>query len=378
MELRNGPISVFHLIFNALKVANQAFGSALSLFFIILLCFALLISILIGCNFLMGPRVMMMLSIPVGILLAFLNLIFTTAIIQILAAKMEKVGCTAWDSFSGSIVPSCYFLVSSLILGVLSFLVILCGQIAHSSWVLVFCYALVFFVSLPFMFTQQVLALRNEGPISALRYSWQLGAPHYLRLLGTLLTLGILFLIILLAAGCAVKAFAPQILTMAQYGINPIFLLQSKLQVLIVLVVVYAIVFYVYLFVQGVITGLFLNLDYSSRSTGNRQADIQPQLQEAARQTETLGSDISVTQSSIRTDSTADTAQHLDQVYKAQEHLAQAIEQEEDRMPTILFDEEMAKQLAENEEKMRRSQEEAAKNKDDNEPKSVKMSDNSL
>lgn len=379
MELRKGPISVFSLIFNALKTANLAFGSVLSLFILILLCFALIIGILIGANFLLGPRWLMILYIPASVLMGFLNITFTMAVIQILAAKMEKRGYSAWESFTASLLPSLYFIASSLIIAVVFFAILFCAKLAHSSWVSTICLVVLALAALPFMFTQSVLALRDEGPISALKYSWELGSKNYFRILLVLITMVLCFTLFFLAVGCAVKAFAPQLIFMLAQYINPFMFYFMTWQTFLLLVIIYAIGLYFYLFTQAVITGLFLNLDYTSRPTESRQIDMQAQtLQTKPAPGSNVMQEVSVTQASIKTDSMENTDQHLDQVYKAQEHLAQAIEQEEDRMPTILFDDDMARQLAAAEEQMRRQQEQSAKDKDDNEPKSVKMSDKPL
>lgn len=379
MELKNGPISVFSLIFNALKTANQAFGSVVSLLILIVLCAVLMAGILVGANFLLGPRWLMILYIPASILMAFLNITFTMAVIQILAAKMEKRGYSAWESFTGSLVPSLYFIASSILIGVVSFVIMFCANLAHSSWVSTICMLGLMLGLLPFMFTQSVLALRDEGPISALKYSWDLGSKNYLRILLVLITLVLCFAVFFLAVGCAIKAFAPQLMFMLAQYMGPFMFSFMTWKTFLILLVIYAIGLYVYLFMQAVITGLFLNLDYSSRATDMPPTDIQA---EAIKARSTPGSntmaEVAVTQASIKTDSMENTDQHLDQVYKAQEHLAQAIEQEEDRMPTILFDDDMARQLAATEEQMRRQQEQSVKDKDDNEPKSVKMSDKPL
>ena len=45
MELRNGPVSIFKIIFYALKVANQTFGTVLGLLILMVVFVALLAGI---------------------------------------------------------------------------------------------------------------------------------------------------------------------------------------------------------------------------------------------------------------------------------------------------------------------------------------------
>lgn len=377
MELKNGPISVFSLIFNALKVANQAFGSALALFLIILLIFGLTLGVMVGAHFLFGPRAVFILYIPVSVLMSFLNVVFLMAVVQIVAAKIEKHGYSAWESFTGSMLPAIYFILCILLINIVFSGIFYAAILSGSLLVIAVILVILAFASLPLVFTQSILALRDEGPISALKYSWDLGTKYYFRILFVLLTTGLLFVVCGLAAGCAVKAFAPQLLLFLPY-FHPSMLLLMGWKAVLVIIVAFALALYAYLFVQSVITGLFLNLDYSSRANDSRQSDVQIELNTKPTPGSNVMAEVAVTKESIKTDSMENTDKHLDQVYKAQEHLAHAIEQEEDRMPTILFDEDMARQLAATEEQMRRQQEQTAKDKDDNEPKSVKMSDKPL
>lgn len=377
MELKNGPISVFSLIFNALKVANQAFGSALALFLIVLLIFGLTLGVMVGADFLFGPRAVFILYIPVSVLMSFLNVVFLMAVVQIVAAKIEKHGYSAWESFTGSMLPAIYFILCVLLINIVFSGIVYAAILSGSLLVIAVILVVLAFASLPLVFTQSILALRDEGPISALKYSWDLGTKYYFRILFVLLTTGLLFVVCVLAAGCAVKAFAPQLLLFLPY-FQPSMLLLMGWKAVLVIIVAFALALYAYLFVQSVITGLFLNLDHSSRANDSRQSDVQIELNTKPTPGSNVMAEVAVTQESIKTDSMENTDKHLDQVYKAQEHLAHAIEQEEDRMPTILFDEDMARQLAATEEQMRRQQEQTAKDKDDNEPKSVKMSDKPL
>ncbi|HJD20172.1 MAG TPA: hypothetical protein IAB21_06985 [Candidatus Avelusimicrobium excrementipullorum] len=390
MELKNGPVSTFKLFFYSLKAANQAFGTVLALAVMIVFFVALLAGICIGVSVLINsPFGLKAISLPLPIINAFLQIVFMLASIRILGARFEKAGISAYESFRDAVVPAVYFIISSLILSIIAAAVFFVLSLFNSSMLMAVGLLAVCLAMLPFCFTQQALILRAEGPISALRYSWELGVRHYVRILLTSILLILFFVFLILALFCILKALLP-----AQYAfylsaqgmpmlalVLPILLMQvPKLYLLLGGFVLFILWLYFVLFAQGVWTGLFLNLDYLDRNAESRELNARAEA--AAAAVNTLASDVmpdvSVKQASVRTDADPDTARHLDQVYRAQEHLARALEQEEDRMPTILFDEDMARQLAESEEKMRQSKEAADKRKDDEEPKSIQMSNKSL
>lgn len=386
MELKNGPLSLFRLILGGFKTANQAFGSALALFIMVVLLSALMMGLAAASGFIFGPRTGLLLQIPVSALVSFFGVVFSTALIKILAAKMEKYGLSASESFSGSVIPSVYFIISSLILAVPAGAVFLGAALTRSAAVILITYAALALALLPFMFIQHAAALRHEGPVSALRYSWELGTSYYIHILLTLLALAGLAVCVVLGVFCALKAFAPQLapfLSSAnpQMALLMLMMKFSKIQIITGLVILSFLYGYALLAMQAIITGLFLNLDYSKRAAQSRELDALAAAAAAASAGPVpppVMPDVMVKQASIRTQSDDSTTRHLDQVYSAQEHLAHALEQEEDRMPTILFDESMAKQLAETEKQMKKHKEQAAKKQDDDGQQSIKMSDKSL
>lgn len=390
MELRNGPVSIFKIVFSSLGIANQAFGTALGLLIMMFLFVALLSGICTGVTTLINnPLGLTAISLPLPIVASFLLVVFITACVQIVASRFEKTGISAYESFRDCIVPSVYFIISSIILAVISYALMFLLSMAHFAIVPVAGGTVICLLMLPFCFTLQALILRNEGPLSALRYSWDLATSHYFRLLWNIFCLVIMVLFVILGIFTLCKALLP-----VQYAafvsprgiatlsaLAPLWLIQlPRLYVFIGFIVCGMLALYLFLLGQAIWTGLFLNLDYSARTARNQH--LEAQAQAAAQQAASVPSggmpDIAVKQASVRTDADPETSRHLEQVYRAQEHLAHALEQEEDRMPTILFDEDMAKQLAENEEQMRQNKEAAAKRKKDDEPKSIRMSNKSL
>ncbi len=383
MELRNGPVSIFKIIFYALKVANQTFGTVLGLLILMVVFVALLAGICFGVSTLINsPLGLTAITLPIPLLTAFLEVVFIVASVYILAACFEKRGTSAYESFRDCLVPAVYFIISSLLLAIVFYALLFGLRLLNSSAAMLLGALLLWLLFLPFCFTLQAIVLRNENPISALRYSWDLVTRNYLRMLWNILCLAVLWLFVILAVFSLCKALlpapyasfaSPQGLATLQV-IAPLWLLQQpKLYIILGGIILGLVSLYFFLFVQAIWTGLFLNLDYADRPVQSRELNSQEGFA-----SQTVMPDVSIKQTSVQTSTDEAMASHMEQVYNAQDHLAQALQEEEDRMPTILFDEDMAKELAENEEKMRRHQEEAAQKKDLDEEKSIKISDKTL
>ncbi len=394
MELRNGPVSFFKLFFLSLKTVNQAFGSVFFLLICVGLLFALLIALSVGAAFLFGPHVVGLVKIPLSLISSFVQLAALLAIVALLGAKLEKQGLSPLQALRDACLPALYLIVDSILLsvavGALLFVAYFLGSFsAVLITTLVLC-----FVLLPITFLQPVLVLRDEGPLSALCYCFELGKAHYLHILLNLIALGLVGLLVVLGGICALKAWAPEQFTLVSSllatpqtaAMAPMLLSMQLMQLpklTLLLVGVGATFVYLFLFMfwKAFVTALFLNLDYAHRGTQNRDLDgvvVEEHPAHGHAPVHAVAPEVGVKQASIRTQNAEDLAHHLDKVYDAKEHLAQALEQEEDRMPTILFDEEMAKQLEQAQQEMQKQKEQSAKNKEDNGPQSIKMSDKPL
>lgn len=394
MELRNGPVSFFKLFFLSLKAVNQAFGSVFFLLICVGLLLALLVALTVGAAFLFGPRVVGPMQIPVSIISAFVQMAAMLAIVALLGAKLEKQGLSPLQALRDSFLPALYFFVDSIILTLAMGLVLVVAYMLGSFKVLFIALLASCFALLPFIFLQPILALRDEGPISALSYCIELGKAHYLRILLNLIGLGLVGVLIVLGGICALKAWAPeqfnlvssllvspQMAAMAPMLLSMQLMQLPKLTLLFISIGVAFVYLFLYMFGQSFVTALFLNLDYAQRGTQNRDLDgvvVKEHPAHGHAPVHAVAPGVGVKQVSIRTQNAEDLTHHLDKVYDAKEHLAQALEQEEDRMPTILFDEEMAKQLEQAQQEMQKQKEQSAKNKEDNGPQSIKMSDKPL
>ena len=376
MDIKNRPLSTFELFKISLQAANQAFGSALAVIFTIILLTIIMVAISVGAIFIFGP-LGSLLQIPVSLLVSFLNLVAMVAIIQILASKIEKTGITFGETFTSSVMPALYFIVSIIVSLIPFFVIGVLAVFSKSSLVLLIVAIVLGFLYLPFCFTLQVVTLRNEGPIGALVYSWQLGIAHYLKILWTLIVLMFCWIVVVLAIVCALKAWQPELFTadpqMMQFQMMMWMSSIPKLYLLLISIVTTALYWYAFLFMQGVMTALFLNLDYQHRTTQNRDIDLKLDNETPVIPSVTITPEIMVKQASVQTETDEHVDKHLEQVYTASDHTPQVIEQEEDRMPTILFDEDMARQLAQNELKI---QEQQNKSQDDDagDVGSIKMS----
>lgn len=388
MELKKGPLSVYSLIFGSLKTANDAFGAVLAVFIFVGVLLALVWAVFFGALWVFGGN-MMWLQLIIGPLQGFAGVVITMAIIQMVGAKMEKSGLQVVDSVLTSIIPAFYFIVSSVLLAIPVVMVLLATMFLHSQLITGIVMVGLLFVLLPFIFVQSILALREEGPISALQYSWRLGTAHYGRVLLTVITVWALILIGVLACSCLLKAWLPHLFSrpelfitnpqMAQMQLMQWFMSMPKLYLILGVFVFMIMYGYFLLVLTSIITGLFLNLDYCHRAVDSREfgmARAIPAIPPMA-----ITPEIEVKQASVQTHVDEQISQHLDQVYSAKDHTSQIQHLEEDRMPTILFDDDLARQLAENERKMQEQKERAAKRDEDEKNQSqgsVKISGDKL
>lgn len=395
MELRKGPMSFLNLLLLALKTTNRAFGSVLFLLICVGLLSALLAVLTVGAAFLFGPKLAMVLQIPVSFFSAFLQTSAMLAIVALLGAKLEKQGLSPLQALRGALLPTFYFFIDSIILTLVAVLVLGLAYMFGSSKMMLTAMLVLFLTFLPFIFLQPILVLRDEGPISAIGYCIELAKAYYLRILLNLAGLALLGLLVLLGGVCVLKALAPeqfslisglmtspQMAAMAPMLLSMQLMQLPKLTLLLIAVGVALAYLFLYVFGQSFLTALFLNLDHDYNGSQTRDmGDViakEPPAVHGHSPVHAVSPQVGVKQASIHTLDAEDFSHHLDKVYDAKEHLAQALEQEEDRMPTILFDEEMAKQLEQSQQEMQKQKDQSTKNKEDNGPQSIKMSDKPL
>lgn len=367
MNLRKGPLSVFQLIKVGLVTANRAFGAALGLFVMLVLVSVLIVLVNVGFGMVFGYQPIW-LKLITSVINGLLTTAFWVALIQVLASRMEKTGLSVVEAIQNSLLPSVYWIISSILLMIPVLLLGIAAGFSHSVWVTAVAVILILFLSIPFIFVLPVLALRQEGPIGALQYSWHLGTAHYWRILWTLFVFWLIGMMCILAVACAIKILFPVLFA------NPgmlqlqamIWLAQTpKLYLLLFGLLAMGLYAFLLLVIWAIYTAFFLSLDYCNRQTANREVDVQPLAQKPVAPSIDISPEVVVKQASVATQTDEATNLHLEQVYSAKNYPQQSVLQEEDRMPTILFDEDMAQQLAENERRMQEQKDKSEKQPDE-------------
>lgn len=374
MELKQGLLSVFKLVSGGMKTACRCFLSAFILLILLLIVFFLCRLADNQAAALLGPQLAGWAHTLLGLAQAALGLMSVLALIKLAAARAEKYGLTLSESLAAVWLPAGYFVLGFLLLSIPVFVLLLAACQIHAPQITVMVCIWLGLAALPFVLFPQVLVLRDEKPLPALRYSWDLGTDHYVRLVGVLLLLAVLVAFVALAASCAVKGLFPQLFSQQRLTTWLAALPQNHF---LILVTVAALgILFIFLTILSTLTVLFLNLDYTHRLVQNRESDAAQAVTLAAATSDEVTPEVGVTQTSVRTHTDEDTARHLDQVYSAQEHLSRANAKEEDRMPTILFDDDLARQITQSEQALQPA--EAAPAEEDPGADSVKISDKPL
>lgn len=289
----------------------------------------------------------------------------TVWLIKILGARAEQTGEGVFDLAFRSILPSIYWLLIAVVLGFLTgmLLVALNAVLAlllpatGFSWMILFGVLPIFLLYTPIVFILIAVALRDEGPVSAVQAGFSLFWHHPVQAFCTM----IMALLETSGVTCA--------LIWAFYMGIPLYFSESfnlaHLDPVWYGVFAAALILYMLAWIGGlaffVVT--FLNLDYAqNRGSFEEEQPTAEQIQlqqdmaqmeralPPAQPAQTASvEELAVTTASIRlaTD-TEEVKEHLDAVYSPENAKVQEyMHQEEDRMPTILFDEDMAKELEE-------------------------------
>lgn len=336
----------------------------------------------------------------------FFSAYVTVGLFRIFAAKAEQTGESFFTSLSAALFPSFYQVILSILYAAVWFIY---------SWMIFFSFkdklfALVRFTSVPFsesifavltliatltillyvtarlLYAPVSIALRNQGPIAAILYSFQMtsGKDIFTALAALLISF---FLPIVYLAAVLYGAYTMIPLYFAD-SFNLAALSPVWWAVLIALAVGYL---FMLLLCPAFLTLVFLNQDYGQ----NRESFTPPaELKIAKEPKQVFGPDnnilppsagnlvrpedvghVDITQSSVSaTPDDGVTEQHLQQVYQPQpEEPVQYIE-EEDRMPTILFDDDMARQIEEERARWQQKYEQDKTKKGEDDAPSVKMS----
>lgn len=345
MDIREEK-NLFQLLIASFSLVNRSIST--------LLAFVGLIVLLLLAKFLLERFVP---AVLLSLLSSFVSYYISMVLIRILGTKAENAGETLSNSFSASVFPAIYALLSAFILGILGALVMLVAALSGSVVVAGLIGLILFgFLWVRLMYAPFAIALREQGPVSCLKYSWELtsGSRYFTAL-----------------AAALISAFVPTIFVLAgfaafYYGI-PLFFADSfsftsPLWIAVLLVPAISFVFF-YLVSFAFLILVFLNQDYGFNrgSFGNipstpieAQAAIAQQQQEQAIDAALLNAipdaAVQVTHASVQSTEAdhPEITEHLDKVFTPKKEDLMPYTQEEDRMPTILFDDDMAKAIEEN------------------------------
>ena len=359
MDIREKQ-NFFSLLLEAFRLLNRS-GAAI---------FVLLLSVLLVYGAIWG---LAKLNVPLPLvkIMMWPLLIFCSSVfLRQLGSKAQNEAESISNSCSAAVFPTIYaiiFLVLTVAALVLSAILL---SFTRSLPLAILMYLLVLFLYFRLFFVMPAIVLREQGPIAAAMYSWELTGHRWGTALG-------LFLFLLFAPTLLLSAvmyslyvgiplfFADSFNLMALT--TPWYIAGCGLLVLWGLFCIWVACFYVL---------VFLNLDY-----GDNRASFTPEeeVRLAAQPTQVFGAqnnilppgfgktmqasdvteNLNVQQASLQTHAD-EVHEHLEQVYtpKQTEHIEYA---DEDRMPTILFDDEMAKEFEENRQKWAVKQEQKEK-----------------
>lgn len=374
MDLREKQ-NLFQLLLESFRLVNRSMGAIVAYLFAAVLGGVLQIAF----EWLGLPRFF------ISIFNRLYSLYLGVVLWRLLAAKAEKSGESISNSFSAAIFPSVYMLVFSIIAGVALAGLGIVAAFSRSLWVMGALAVIVFFFGIArLIFAPLAIALREQGPVAAITYSWDLTGKNYPAVIGMLLISSLLPPLVMGGIGYALYVNIP--LHFADSfnlaALTPPWYVLGALLGL----------FFIFLWfsMTAFIVLVFLNRDYGD----NRDSFVPlPEARLANQPTQVFGADnnvlpanlgmpvrpeevqgLSIVKASVKTSTDSDSVQeHLDQVYQQKkEDLIQY--EEEDRMPTILFDDDMARQIEENRQMWTVKKKEEEKPDEDNDGQTIKMS----
>nr|QGT50606.1 hypothetical protein Elusimicrob1349_0760 [uncultured Elusimicrobia bacterium] len=341
----------------------------------------------------------------------FFSAYFAVVLLRIFGAKAERTDETVSNSLSAAVFPAFYQLIFNILYGAvwvivgLVFAFVFKGSTTLSLWMMSILThtagsgtivsiiltvaaisAVPLYIGARLLYAPAAIALREQGPIAAIIYSFQLtSGKRILTALGALLItilLPIAFIATILYGGYVIIPlhFADSF-NLAQ-------LTPAWIGVLAVIALVYLLIL---LALPAFLVLVFLNQDYGhNRDSFTPQAELKLTSQETkvfgadnnilppgagniVRQEDVRGVEVVKSSVSAMPDDGI-TQQHLQQVYKPKpEDLVQYAE-EEDRMPTILFDDDIARQIEQERNMWQNKQQQDKTQKGEDDAPSVKMS----
>ncbi len=371
MEIREKQ-NLIQLLMGSFRLINRSIGVVLVYFFLlVLVTFALKLFL---------PR-------PIGSLLHSLFLVYFGVVLwRILAAKAENNGESISNSLSASLLPSVYMIVFGLLIGIVMtvFFAIVAFMHLPLKILIIIAWVVGIIVMTCLAFAPITIAIRNQGPIEAALYSWNLASKNFIKILLSLIVTVVFPILVFAAIGyglyIGIPLFFADSFNLANLSMPWYFVLAG----LVILGV------FLWLSMQAFILLLFLNLDYGDNRLSHTPEVVKeaqasrnsfaPAPKSKTEQADVITAEdiqnVTITQASIKTEEEHHNhlSEHLDQVYQPKPEDFAQYSAEEDRMPTILFDDDMARQIEENR-KMMEQQAQPKKQEDSGDNTfSIKMS----
>ena len=336
---------------------------------------------------------------------------FAIVLLRIFGAKAEQTDESVSNSFSASVFPAVYMVVFNIFYGICwvvfgllvafffrgsSFVAdwtmqIMTGTATGATYVSIVLTVLAIaavpiYVGARLLYAPVAIAIREQGPIEAILYSFQLtSGTRVLTSLGAMLIIMLLPMLfvgtVLYGGYVAIPLYFADSFNLAQ--LSPVWI-----GVFVGLGILYCAIL---LALPAFLVLVFLNQDYGhNRDSFTPQAELKLN----SRETQVFGVDnnilppgvgnivrpedvaqVEVVKSSVSANAEDGvTQQHLQQVYQPKpEDLVQYAE-EEDRMPTILFDDNMARQIEQERTLWENKQKQDKTQKGEDDVPSVKMS----
>ena len=371
--------SIFRLLWEGLRLVNRS-GSVLIVFMLV----TLLLNAVgpIAQHFGVSKILIQLYSMVIS---SFLLVV----LFRVLAAKADNFGESFSNSLSAAVIPTVYTLVLNFFLGIIAAGLFLAGSLVAYSLktvglILVLLVGLFVFVRL--CFAGIAIALKDQGPIQAIIYSWQLT-----RSVGAFLRTFFMLVLMMLLPVLYVAAFLRTLYVVIPLYFADSFNLVNLSPEWYAVALGGGLLFLVVSFWSTASFVLFfLNCDYGE-NRGSYTPDAQAAL--LSQQTQVFGADnnvlpanlgkpvhtedvssVNVVKSSVKTGhDAAGVQEHLSQVYQPQKN--DVVEYtDEDRMPTILFDDDMAKQIEANRQLFEQKKKEEPKKDNGEDTQTIKMS----
>ncbi len=314
---------------------------------------------------------------------------FMVLLLRILAAKADNFGESFSNSLSASIFPTVYMIILNILLGIGGVALSVAGGVLAVSLQVVgllLTALIAIYLLVRLAFVTPAIALRDQGPIKAILYSWGMtaGMGNFIRIAAMLLLCGLIPTLLVVLVGRVLYVAIPLYFadsfnlaapTLLTYGVGGVFAL---------------VILFASFWATASFLLFFLNCDYGE-NRGSYTPDAQADL--LSQQTQVFGADnnvlpanlgkpvhmadvagVNVVKSSVKTGhDAAGVQEHLSQVYQPQQN--DVVEYaDEDRMPTILFDDDMAKQIEENRKLFEHKKKEEPKKDTGEDTQTIKMS----